>query len=105
MSLSLPKPLQTLLTQPVAIFGGGVSGAGVCAVLADLGVGSVIYDDKSIPFTLKAARAHRLVVYSPGFAPEHPWLAMARAEGCECRGELDFASLFWRGSVVAVTGT
>ncbi|MEO7599390.1 MAG: Mur ligase family protein, partial [Opitutus sp.] len=105
MSLTTPKILESLLTQPVAILGGGVSGAGVCSVLADLGVGSVIYDQKSVAFTAKAARAHRLVVFSPGFPPEHPWLTLARAAGAECRGELDFASLFWRGSVVAVTGT
>ena len=45
------------------------------------------------------------MVFSPGFAPEHPWLVLARAGGLTCLGELDFASLFWRGRILAVTGT
>jgi UDP-N-acetylmuramoylalanine--D-glutamate ligase len=52
-----------------------------------------------------AARQHALVVFSPGFAPEHPWLTRARAAGALCLGELDFASLFWRGKLFAITGT
>jgi UDP-N-acetylmuramoylalanine--D-glutamate ligase len=105
MSLSTPTALQSLLTAPVAIFGAGVSGVGVCALLAELGAQSVIYDAKSTEFTAKKARHHRLVVFSPGFPPEHPWLKIAKDAGCECQGELDFASQFWRGRVVAVTGT
>ena len=77
----------------------------MCAVLAALDAGSVIYDAKSTEFTANAARMHRLVVFSPGFPPEHPWLAMARAAGCECWGELDFAAVFWRGTIIAITGT
>lgn len=105
MSLRTPKTLQPLLEQPVAILGGGVSGVGVCALLATLGAESVIYDAKGNAFSAKLARGHRLAVFSPGFPPEHPWIAWARAAGCECMGELDFASLFWRGSVIAITGT
>lgn len=105
MPLTIPDVLVPLLKQPVAIFGGGVSGVGACALLAELGVAGVIYDAKGTEFTAKAAPAHRLVVFSPGFPPEHPWLALARAAGCECLGELDFAALFWRGVIVAVTGT
>jgi UDP-N-acetylmuramoylalanine--D-glutamate ligase len=105
ISLTTPETLRTLLVQPVAIFGGGVSGIGVTAVLASLGAESVIYDARATPFSAKAAKAHRLVVFSPGFPPEHEWLALARAAGCDSMGELDFASLFWRGPVIAVTGT
>jgi UDP-N-acetylmuramoylalanine--D-glutamate ligase len=103
--LSIPDQLRPLLEAPVAIFGAGVSGIGICALLAELGAESVIYDAKGTAFTAKHARSHRLVIFSPGFPPEHPWLVLARNAGCECRGELDFASLFWRGSVLAVTGT
>ncbi len=105
MPLTTPDFLRPLLAQPVAIFGGGVSGVGVCALLANLGAEGVIYDARGTAFTAKAAKSHRLVVFSPGFAPEHAWLALARAAGCECLGELDFASVFWRGAVVAITGT
>ena len=105
LALTVPAQLQPWLAAPVAIFGAGVSGVGVCALLASLGAEGVIYDAKSTEFTAKHARAHRLVIFSPGFPPEHPWLALARATGCECRSELDFASVFWRGNVISVTGT
>ena len=104
-----PDFLRPLLGRPVAIFGAGVSGQGVRALLEKLGSrDAVIYDAKAPPqleFTAAAATQHGLVVFSPGFAPEHPWLVLARAAGLECLGELDFASLFWRGQVVAITGT
>ena len=105
MPLTPPDFLQPLLAKPVAIFGGGLSGEGVRALLAVLGVEGRIYDAKGAEFTTLAARAHALAVYSPGFVPEHSWFARARAAGMECLAELDFAALFWRGSVVAITGT
>jgi UDP-N-acetylmuramoylalanine--D-glutamate ligase len=108
MPLAAPNFLKLALAQPVAIFGGGVSGAGVCALLAEMGVHGRIYDGdaaRGSPFTPAAARQHRLVVYSPGFPPEHPWLQRARAAGLHCLGELDFASLFWSGKLIAITGT
>lgn len=101
--------IRHLTRRPVAIFGGGVSGQGVRALLAKLGSpDSVTYDAKTAPtreFDSAVAAQHGLVVFSPGFAPNHPWLVTARAAGLECLSELDFASLFWRGQVVAITGT
>jgi len=108
MPLSAPDFLQPLLAKPVAILGGGVSGEGVSALLAALGAREKIYDAKAnrgADFTAAAAREHALAVFSPGFAPGHEWLARARDAGAMCLGELDFASLFWRGQLVAVTGT
>lgn len=103
--LSAPDFLLPHLTRPVAVFGAGVSGGGVAGLLAALGVAAETYDARGAVFTAAAAPRHRLVVFSPGFAPDHPWLGLAREAGAECLGELDFASLFWRGRVVAVTGT
>ncbi len=105
MSLTPPDSLKALLAQPVAIFGGGVSGEGVRALLAALGVTGVVYDAKGTDFTARAAAGHLLAVFSPGFAPGHPWLARARTAGVECLTELDFAALCWKGRVVAITGT
>jgi len=105
MPLAIPESLRPLLAGPVAIFGGGVSGGGACALLAAVGAQGVIYDDKTQPFTAKTAKLHRLVIFSPGFAPEHPWLALARGAACECLPEIEFAARFWRGRIVAVTGT
>ncbi|MSU24736.1 MAG: UDP-N-acetylmuramoyl-L-alanine--D-glutamate ligase [Opitutus sp.] len=105
MPFTVPELLRPHLAQPVAIFGGGVGGEGVLALLGALGATGKIYDARGADFTVLAARAHSLVVYSPGFAPEHPWLARAAAVGADCLGELDFAALCWRGQIVAITGT
>jgi UDP-N-acetylmuramoylalanine--D-glutamate ligase len=104
-----PASFTTLLARPVAVLGAGVSGLGVLELLAAIGGAGVLYDEQAGNaeriFTLREAAGHGLVVFSPGFPPEHPWLAVARAAGCTCLGELDFASLFWRGDLIAVTGT
>ncbi len=108
MPLTVPTFLQPLLAKPVAILGGGVSGKGVQRLLIALGATGRVYDAQAgegTEFTLAAARHHALVVYSPGFAPEHVWLERAKSAGAECLGELDFASLFWRGQILAITGT
>ena len=104
-----PDHIAVLLQRPVAVFGGGVSGHGVLALLAAIGAVGRIYDGKAADaenqFTDRHARGHGLVVFSPGFSPDHLWLATAKSAGCVCLGELDFASLFWRGPVLAITGT
>lgn len=110
MALITPEFLAPLLASPVAIFGGGVSGVSVRTLVGKLGGTGVIFDEKGgegvqSEFRGAAANTHRLVVFSPGFKPTHPWIAEARAAGAVCLAELDFASLFWRGALVAVTGT
>src|SRR5262245_11818089 len=105
MPFAPPSSLAPLLAKPVAILGGGVSGEGARALLAALGGEGKIYDAKGVEFTPAAAKLHALAVFSPGFPPEHAWLARAGAAGVECLGELDFASCFWRGQLVAITGT
>jgi UDP-N-acetylmuramoylalanine--D-glutamate ligase len=106
----VPAVLEPLLRRPVAIFGGGLSGRAVRELLESRGIRSEIFDQKAAAgaaqeFDRARAGEHRLVVFSPGFPPNHDWLRMARAAGCTCLGELDFASLFWPGRLVAVTGT
>ncbi|MBX3750868.1 MAG: UDP-N-acetylmuramoyl-L-alanine--D-glutamate ligase [Opitutaceae bacterium] len=105
MPLAIPEFLQVRLRQPVAIFGGGVSGEGVLALLGKVGVAGIIYDQRGRPFTPADAAGHALAVVSPGFAPTHPWVTAAEAAGVPWLGELDFASCFWQGQVVAITGT
>lgn len=105
MPLAIPEFLQVRLRQPVAVFGGGVSGEGVLALLGKLGVPGIVYDERGRRFTTADAAGHALAVVSPGFAPTHPWVAQAEAAGVAWLGELDFASCFWQGRVVAITGT
>ena len=50
MPLAAPDFLVPLLAKPVAIFGGGVSGGGVQALLAARGAEGRVYDAKGIEF-------------------------------------------------------
>ena len=105
----VPAFLRQLLDRPVAVFGGGVSGDGVCELVRAVGGAAIVYDRKGgaarADFAPADAARHALVVFSPGFAVEHPWLVAARAAGCTCLGELDFAAQFWPGRILAITGT
>jgi UDP-N-acetylmuramoylalanine--D-glutamate ligase len=105
MALPIPELLRPHLARPVAILGGGASGQGARALVAALGGTSATYDARGAEFTAAAAASHGLVVFSPGFAPDHPWLARAAAAGAILVGEVDFAALCWRGRIVAITGT
>lgn len=108
--LVIPEFLKPLLNGPVAVFGAGVSGRSVVKLVTRLGGSPQLFDEKGgegvlTEFRGASASEYRLVIFSPGFASTHPWIGTARAGGAVCVGELDFASLFWRGRLVAVTGT
>ena len=93
----VPETSIALLDLPVAILGAGVVGRAVRGQLVRLGVEySVVYDAKKAPgitFTATAALRHALVVYSPDFGPDHPWLRLAHAAGCVCLDESEFNRL------------
>jgi hypothetical protein len=85
MPLAIPDLLKPLLAKPVAVLGAGVSGRAVAGLLGSLGVRAELFDEKggegvAVDF-VSAVQGHGLVVFSPGFAPGHPWLAAARAAG------------------------
>ncbi len=108
--MDIPEILKPLLDRPVAILGDGVSGRAAADLLRSQGRWFEIYDERGgmhtrEDFTPRDAARHGLVIISPGFAPEHPWQKIAREAGCTVMGELDFASLFWVGGSIAVTGT
>ena len=105
--LIIPESLKNAFEHPVAILGGGVSGKAAAELVEKCGGSSIIYDESSenAVFGREEAAKSRLLIFSPGFRPDHKWLLSAKHSGCLCLGEIDFASLFWRGSVLAVTGT
>jgi UDP-N-acetylmuramoylalanine--D-glutamate ligase len=105
MPLEIPTFISMRIDRPVAVLGAGVSGEGAAELVSRLGASAVLYDRDGTDFTPENARTHGLVVFSPGFHPGHPWLGIARDCGCMSIAELDFASIFWRGRLVAVTGT
>ena len=109
---TIPEIIRLRVRRPVAVFGMGVSGRAVVACLERYGIRCIAYDQRSETafgvrhiFGRQEASQHDLVVYSPGFAQDHPWLQTARSIGLLCLGEMDFAALFWRGVLLAVTGT
>jgi len=101
--------MQDWLKAPVAVLGWGVSGKAAAGLIERLGGSTVAYDEQGSEaqknFAEKEAAQHRLVVFSPGFPVEHPWLETAREAGCAVLGELEFGALCWPGAIVAVTGT
>lgn len=105
--LTVPPFLQTLLAAPVAVLGAGVSGRAAAALVEKIGGTAVLYDAAGGEeiVTEFAPGEHKLLVLSPGFTPHHDWIVAARSAGVLCLAEIDFASLLWRGELVAITGT
>jgi UDP-N-acetylmuramoylalanine--D-glutamate ligase len=99
------KNLDELRRKPVAVLGAGVSGRGVGALLDRLEWEYVTYDEQSRVFGETEARASSIVVYSPGFHPNHPWLDLAKQVEVPLLGEMDFGSCFLDNQIVAITGT
>tara|TARA_Y100001934_G_C12373609_1_gene787839 strand:+ start:711 stop:2006 length:1296 start_codon:yes stop_codon:yes gene_type:complete len=90
---------------PVAILGDGVSGRAAARLASSLGSSVKTFAENGALFGPKEARWAKLVVTSPGFPKDHPWLQLAESTGCSVIGELDFASIVWPGEIIAVTGS
>ncbi len=99
--------LSAALDKPVAIFGRGVSGLAAKRLIERLHGRGVLFDEgkEGRDFDAEAALQSELVITSPGFSVDHPWVELAEANSCRLIGEADFASIFWDGPVVAITGT
>jgi UDP-N-acetylmuramoylalanine--D-glutamate ligase len=109
MTVNTEKILSSL-NRPVAVFGNGVSGRAIGRLLKHIGVDAEFYDTSgtggaSKVFTDFHVTRHELVIYSPGFPLNHQWIQSAYRKGIICLGEMDFASIFWKGKIVAITGT
>ncbi|MDR0590613.1 MAG: UDP-N-acetylmuramoyl-L-alanine--D-glutamate ligase [Puniceicoccales bacterium] len=93
---------------PVGIFGNGVTARGVRKLLEKLNLRSIIYDRdprRGENFDGQALRRHHIIIGSPSFLSHHPWRKLLLAAKKWYWPELDFASLWHFGGVVAVTGT
>ena len=80
MPLTIPDFLVEALRRPVAVLGGGVSGAAAAALVHALGGETVVYDAKGEKFGSEAAPRHGLVIFSPGFAPASAFSQMKCAQ-------------------------
>ncbi|MDG1139024.1 MAG: UDP-N-acetylmuramoyl-L-alanine--D-glutamate ligase [Opitutales bacterium] len=92
-------------SKPVAVFGKGISGQGVASLLNEFTWSYEFFDQTEKSFMDAKASQYSIVVTSPGFFPNHPWVKKAKASGVPVYGELDFASTFTNNKIVAVTGT
>ena len=88
----------------VAIFGNGVSGNACAHLLTELGIKWEIFDQKG-PLLPANVSNFSACVYSPGFPPYHPWLKTFYKAQVPCLNELEFASLFLKNPIIAITGT
>jgi UDP-N-acetylmuramoylalanine--D-glutamate ligase len=109
VNVPIPSDIEALLSAPVAVIGHGVSGQAIGGLVSRIGASCEYYDAKSRSaaheFDEAAASKHRLVVFSPGFEIDHPWLETARKAGCAVMGEMEFGARFWKGSLYCVTGS
>ena len=103
--LTLPHIWKEKKSSPVAIFGRGVSGQGVAKLLSKLEWKFNFYDIQEVEFSEEAAKISSMVITSPGFPADHPWIRLAHKSNLTVVGELDFASTLIDNEVVAVTGT
>ena len=107
--------------QRVVVVGGGRSGRAAAELLVSRGAGVTLTDlepvDRAGDLTARGitidvgphrpellAGAH-LIVLSPGVPPDQPAIAAARRAGVPVIGELELASRWLSGRVVAITGT
>ena len=109
---NIPDHYRELLESPVGILGVGASGQAVARLLAKIGVHHAIYDERTgeegsvaHAFTPREASKHKLVIHSPAFELDHPWMAIAEEAGCRLVSEIDFAQQFRRGPTLVITGT
>ncbi len=106
----------------VTVVGAAASGIAAAALLARRGAQVTLSDVRSqVPdaeplraqnvalelggHTIETFTSADLVVMSPGVAPEQPAVQAARARGIPIVGEIELASWWLEGRVIAVTGT
>ncbi len=93
----------------VAVLGAGVSGQAAVRLVEFSGGRADLFDERASPgrreFGPADWRNYRLVVRSPAFARNHPWVAGPRSAGIPVIGEIDLAAAFWYGPIHVVTGT
>jgi UDP-N-acetylmuramoylalanine--D-glutamate ligase len=100
------------MTRRVAVVGYGSAGHALVNLLKRTGRIAVVYDERSgesgqviHEFSAEMAAEHDLVIHSLAFAPQHPWLQLAREAGCKVISEIEFAQHLRSGPTILVVGT
>ncbi|MEN8734209.1 MAG: UDP-N-acetylmuramoyl-L-alanine--D-glutamate ligase [Lentimonas sp.] len=98
-----------MMPQKIAILGAGISGQSARQLAEAQGHEVCVFDQKSQGdrdvFTEPIVNEFDAVVVSPGFAVAHPWRQIAEQSPIPCFGELGYAARFWKGRIIAITGT
>jgi UDP-N-acetylmuramoylalanine--D-glutamate ligase len=117
MSLSINMPtenekqkilLELSKNRSIGILGAGVTASGISQFLNRHAIPYDLYDQdlsRGSLFEEKHARQHSLILCSPSFMSQHPWVQLAKAAGCHCLQEFDFSSRFTSAKLIGVTGT
>ena len=95
------RPSASGAAPQVAVLGAGRSGKAARDLLESQGA-EVQMLDGDVPFPDGDIA---LAVVSPGIPAGHPWLAECRRRGIRAIPELELGFLFWRGRIIAVTGS
>lgn len=98
-----------MFTERIAIFGAARSGRAAKELALAHGHEVSIFDQGGngdyVAFWEKDVAYFDVFVFSPGFGAKHPWRKLVADSGKKIQSEVAFASEFWPGKVVGVTGT
>lgn len=95
----------------IAVFGAGQSGRAAVRLGNSLGIDADCFDEvegkgsSQSVFGAEEVIKYDAFVFSPGFSSDHPWCVLCHQSDRPCYSELGFAALFWKGSLLGVTGT
>ncbi|MFO7937722.1 MAG: UDP-N-acetylmuramoyl-L-alanine--D-glutamate ligase [Kiritimatiellia bacterium] len=106
------------------VLGGGVSGEAAALLLSEHGCRVTIADEGNMQELADKFRHilsaggriaagteflpeenFDLCVASPAFAPDHPWILECQRRGVGIISELELGARFWKGKILAVTGS
>lgn len=98
-----------LMSFTYAIFGAGSSAQAARSLALAKGIDVVLIDEAGegdrTTFGADDVSDFDSFIFSPGFAAEHPWRALAEASGLTCLSEIAFAARYWKGRMIGITGT
>ena len=97
------------MPQKIAILGAGISGQAASQLARAQGHDVCVFDQSEKGardvFNASIIEEFDAVIVSPGFSAAHPWRQIAETSSIPCFGELGYAARFWKGKIIAITGT
>ena len=91
------------MMKKILIYGAGKSGQAAFSLAKEKGYTPFLVDDNSFDENILSKVG--LIVVSPGIPFFHKIFKLAKKKNIEIIGETEFAYRFWKGKIIAVTGT